>query len=337
MKNMRAVMALQPGKLGLGELPIPTPGRWEALARMDACAICNSTDHKLLMNEFFPGRFPTVLGHEVVGTIVETGKGVKNFKPGDRVFRQHLADEHVPGGRSTWGGFAEYGLVTDEWAKQKLPYDASILPHSQQKLLLDVEAPLATAMITLMETLDCITECGAAPGKSVAVVGSGPVGQAFAMFARLLGAAPVYAFGRRANLSQRFAEVVHCDGYLVNDEETPEAKHLVDQGGFDIVMEAVGSVDAMDRCLRLAGSRGKVYAYGIPPDSNPYRSDQLAHPNVKSMGAKEGRVQKKLVAYIEAGKVILADWVDTCLPLSQYQRAFDLVFEKQANKAVLTP
>jgi threonine dehydrogenase-like Zn-dependent dehydrogenase len=337
MKTMRAVMAVRPGVLGLGELPVPTPGEYEALVRMEACAICNSTDHKLLMNEFFSGAFPTVLGHEVVGTVVALGPRVVNFKPGDRVFRQRLADHHVPGGRSTWGGFAEYGLVSDEWAKQGAPYDAAILPHDQQKLLLNVEAPLATTMITLMETLDCIATYGAAPGKSVAVVGSGPVGQAFAMFAKLLGAGPVVAFGRRASLAQRFAEVSRCDGYVVEAEPSPEVQRIVAQGGFDIVMEAVGSVDAMDRCLALAGSHGKVFAYGIPPDSNPYRPDQLTHPNVQSAGAREGRVQAQLVAYMEAGKVRLQDWMDGCLPLSEFQRGFDLVTQKQANKVVLAP
>jgi threonine dehydrogenase-like Zn-dependent dehydrogenase len=337
MKTMQALLALRPGVLGLGELPIPAPGAFEALVRMEACAICNSTDHKLLINEFFTGVFPTVLGHEVVGTVVETGPKTANFKPGDRVFRQRLADQHVPGGRSTWGGFAEYGIVVDEWAKQGLPYDPALLPHDQQKLLLNIEAPLATTMITLMETLDCITTCGAAPGKSVAIVGSGPVGQAFAMFAKLQGAGPVYAFGRRASLSQRFADVTHCDDYIVHAANDRGVQHIIAQGGFDIVMEAVGSVDAMQQCLDLAGKKGKVFAYGIPPDSHPYRPEQLAHPNVQNVGAKEGRVQARLVEYVNAGKVKLQQWMDVCLPLTEYQRGFNLVTQKQANKVVLAP
>ena len=337
MKTMKAVMALRPGVLGLGELPVPTPGEYEALVRMEACAICNSTDHKLLINEFFSGAFPTVLGHEVVGTVVETGPKVANFKAGDRVFRQRLSDQHVPGGRSTWGGFAEYGVVVDEWAKQGVAYDPAVLPHDQQKLLLNVEAPLATTMITLMETLDCIPTCGAASGKSVAIVGSGPVGQAFAMFAKLQGAGPVYAFGRRASLAQRFADVTHCDDYVIHAAGDKGVQRIIAQGGFDIVMEAVGSVDAMTQCLELAGKKGKVFAYGIPPDSNPYRKDQLAHANVQNAGAKEGRVQARLVAYISAGKVRLQDWMDACLPLEEYQHGFDLVTQKKANKVVLAP
>lgn len=337
MKTMKAVMVARPGELYLGELAVPVPGEYEALVRMDACAICNSTDHKLLMNEFCPGPFPMALGHEVVGTVVETGPKIVNFRPGDRVFRQCLTNSHVPGGCSRWGGFAEYGLIVDQWAKQGAPYDAAILPHCQQKILLNVEASLATAMITLMETLDCLITSGVKPGKSVAVVGSGPVGQAFAMFAKLLGAGPVYAFGRRAGLSKRFTKVTNCDGYVTNANEMPAVKRVVAQGGFDIVMEAVGSVEALELCLTLAGVNGKVFAYGIPPASNPYRNDLLDRPNVLRVGAKEGRVQTVLAAYVEAGKVNLQDWMDVCLPLMEFQRGFDMVIQKQANKVVLMP
>jgi len=333
---MKAVMAPRIGELTLGELDIPVPGEYEALVRMDACAICNSTDHKLMLNEFCPGNFPIVLGHEVVGTVVSVGPKVVNYRPGDRVFRQRLYDKHVPGGRSCWGGFAEYGLVMDEWAKRGVPYGPDSLPHDQQKLLIDVEPALAAGMITLMETLDCIAACGAAPGKSVAIVGSGPVAQAFAMFARLLGASPVFAFGRSARHSARFMRVARSDGY-VTGVYPPDVERIVRAGGFDLVMEAVGSADALQTCIRLAGTNGAVRVYGIAPDSLPYPKELMERPNVKPVGACEGRVQRRLVEFIHRGEVRLEDWVSHKLPMSEYQRGFDMVANKEAYKVVLLP
>jgi len=335
---MKAVMAIRPGELGLGELEMPEPGDYEALVRMDACAICNSTDHKLMTNEFVPGPFPVVLGHEVIGTVTEVGPKVENFKPGDRVFRQRLDNRHVPGeGRSCWGGFAEHGLVTDEWAKQDVPYGPSPLPHPQQKLLLDVEPALATGMVTLMETLDCITTCGAKPGVSVAVVGSGPVGQSLAMFAKLLGAGPVYAFGRNPGHADRIVRVCKVDGYVAGSALPAEVEPIVERGGFDVVVEAVGSADALDTCLRLAGGKGRVCVYGIAPGSSPHRPEQMERPNVSRVGAKEGRVQAQLAEWVNAGRVNLNDWVSHRLPLSDYQRGFDMVAQKKAMKVVLLP
>ena len=335
---MKALMAPQPGELSLGDLEVPVPGQYEALVRMDACAICNPTDHKLMTNEFCPGPFPVVLGHEVIGTVVSVGPDVVNYEPGDRVFRQRLADAHVPGqGRSCWGGFAEHGIVVDRWAKEGVPYGQDSLPSDQQKLQIDVEPAQAAAMVTLMETLDCITNCGAESGKSVAVVGSGPVGQALAMFAKLLGAAPVYGFGRSTKHAPRFEEAVRCDGYVAGTDYPPEVRDILAAGGFDVVVEAVGSVAALETCIALAGERGGAYVYGVAPGSNPFTEEQMALDNVERIGACEGRAQARLVALIEAGDVKLTDWVSHCLPMTAFQRAFDLIARKEGYKVVLLP
>ncbi|MHB0937854.1 MAG: zinc-dependent alcohol dehydrogenase [Armatimonadota bacterium] len=334
---MKALLASAPGVLSLGELETPVPGEYDALVRLDACAFCNSTDHKLLLHDLFTGPLPIALGHESISTVVEVGAKVVNFKPGDRVFRQRLADSHVPGGCSRWGGFAEYALVTDEWARQGKPYGPDALPHDQQKLLLDVAPPLASAMVTLMETLDCAISSGVTPGISFAVVGSGPVGQAFAMFARQLGAGPVYAFGRSAGRAERFARVSGCDGYITGTDFPAEVRRLVDAGGFDLVIEAVGSADALDTALTLGGARGRVCVYGVAPDSNPYRDEQLTRPNVTRVGACEGRAQARMVEMVEQGGVRLEDWVSHVLPMTEYQRALELVTVEKADKVVLVP
>jgi len=216
-------------------------------------------------------------------------------------------------------------------------YGPDHLPHDQQKLLIDVPPAQATAMVTLMETLDCAVSCGVAPGVSFAVVGSGPVGQAFAMFAKLLGAAPVVAFGRNPARADRFAAVSRCDGYVAGADYQPEVRSVIAGGGFDIVLEAVGSPEALDTALALGGSQGRVCVYGVPPDSTPYREEQLARPNVTRVGAREGRAQAKLVEFIESGGVHLEDWVSNILQLTEYERAFEKVTIQKADKVVLIP
>lgn len=334
---MRVVMATAKGRVEVRDIPTPMPGEFEALVRMEACAICNSTDWKLLDGEFCAGAFPMALGHEVVGEVVEVGPGVKNFAPGDRVFRQRLADEHVGyGGRSTWGGMAEYGLVTDEWARQGVAYGPA-LPHDQQKLLLDVEPALAAGMVTLMECCDCMAVCGARAGASVAVVGSGPVGQALAMFARLLGAGPVWAFGRSGRAAERFLAVAGADGYVGGREWPGAVRGIVGAGGFDVVVEAVGSAEALDTCAALAGERGRVKVYGVAPASAPHGAEQSRAGNVAYVGAREGRVQGQVAAWVRDGQIDLNDWVSHRFDLEQCGQAFEMVREKKAFKAVLLP
>ena len=335
---MRAVMALELGKVGLGTLPVPTPEAYEALVRMEACAICNSTDHKVIENEFHPGPFPSVLGHEVISTVVEVGPKVQNFQVGDRVFRQRLDERHLPPGtRSNWGGFAEYGIVTDRWAQEGVPYGPTSLPHDQQKLLLDVSPALAAGMVTLMETLDAAVHTCITAVTSVAVVGSGPVAQAFATFAKLLGAAPVYAFGRTSRYAERFARVVGCDGYVMGTEYPREVERIIADGGFDIVIEAVGSLEALHSSLALAGARGLVHVYGIAPESLPFAPAERRLPQVRTLGAVEGRAQAQLVDFINAGALRLEDWVSHVFPLDECVRAFAMVKQHECLKAVLVP
>ena len=337
---MKGVIARKPGaEVTLGEITEPVPGEYEALVRMDACGICNSTDYKLVQNKFVPGSFPIVPGHEVVGTVVETGKRVKYFKPGDRVFRQRLHGMVEPDGiRSVWGGFAEFGLITDEWARQDIPYGPEHYPGDQQKLLIDVEPAQAAAMITLMETLDCtVNNCGVKTGQTVAVVGTGPVGQAFALFAGLSDADSVHVFGRTDRYMERFQQISKCDSFTIGEDYAADARRILDRGGFDVVIEAVGSPDALSKGVELAGHKGTVYVYGVTDTEHPYPEDIMALNNVKQVGATEGRVQQRLVDLIEAGKVDLGDWVSHIFPLAACQQGFDLVFNKEALKVVLTP
>ncbi len=336
---MKAVMAIQPGVLAMGDLPMPEPGEYEALVRMDACSICNSTDHKLLHGEFFSGTFPVVLGHEVVSTVVEVGPRVEHFRPGDRVFRQRLGDHHVPGeGRSCWGGFAEYGLVIDEWARQGVAYGPDPLPHDQQRLLADIDPAAATVMITLMETLDCCITCGVTAHSAVAVVGTGPVALATAKCAKLLGAAPVVVFGRRPEHADRFHRIGGADDYVAARPWDAQVNRIVKQGGFDVVIEAVGSVEALDLAIELAGGEGRVGVYGIAPGSAGYRESQLQRSNVALVrGVKEGRRQAQLLAWIDAGRLALDEWITHRVPMTAYRQAFDLAHQGDTLKVVMLP
>jgi len=68
----------------LVDLPLPEPGDNEILIKIQACGICHSD--AFVKEGLFPGiEYPRVPGHEVVGTIEETGKNVTKWKEGQRV------------------------------------------------------------------------------------------------------------------------------------------------------------------------------------------------------------------------------------------------------------
>ena len=95
--TMKAVIFERPGQYAVVDKPIPKIRQSnEMLIRIDACSICG-TDMQILKNPPGIAAAPGVtIGHEMVGTVVEVGDGVKNFKAGDRV----TADNNVPARRA---------------------------------------------------------------------------------------------------------------------------------------------------------------------------------------------------------------------------------------------
>jgi threonine dehydrogenase-like Zn-dependent dehydrogenase len=332
---MKGLFVVAENQLDIFELPEPKIGPFEALVQVEACAICNSTDHKLITGEFFSGTFPMLLGHESVGRVIQVGKQVRSFRVGDRVLRTTLRDEHVPftGGRSCWGGFVEKAIVTDVWAEKGLPYNA--FPHPQQIVPPEIPPAEATLLITLKETLNCLENTDVQPGQSLAVVGSGPVAQALTMFAKLKGIAPLVVFGRNPAWGETFIRL-GADAYVTGDDLPDIVQAIRRKGGFDRVIEAVGSRIALRRSLQVTGPHGRLNIYGVTPESESYLSDDESDPRVFRGEVAEAKAHIQVLAWIAEGRIRLGDWVSVVLPWSQYRQAFEMVFGKRANKVVLT-
>src|SRR5512139_515755 len=83
--TMRAMVLVSAGApLQAMELAVPAPGPAQVLIEIDTCGVCR-TDVHIADGELRRPKLPLVLGHEIVGTIVQSGKGVQGFSPGDRV------------------------------------------------------------------------------------------------------------------------------------------------------------------------------------------------------------------------------------------------------------
>jgi len=260
---------------------------------------------------------------------------VRHFQVGDLVLRSTLRDEHVPfpGGRSCWGGFVEKGIVTDVWAEKEVEY--SQLSHPQQIVPAAIPAVEAVAMITLKETLSCLENSEVEPGHSLAIVGTGPVAQALTMFARLYDIHPVVVFGRRPEWAGLF-ERLGADGYAAGEAWPAEVRQIMADGGFDRAIEAAGNREALSRCLQVVSPAGKVNLYGIPPQSASYLAADQADRRVFRSRVAEAETHGKLLDWIQAGEIRLAEWISHQLPWTEFQRGFEMTEHKTANKVVLT-
>ncbi|MGA2506401.1 MAG: zinc-dependent alcohol dehydrogenase family protein [Chitinispirillaceae bacterium] len=110
--------------LKLREVPVPKPGKGELLIKVQACGVCR-TDIHILDGELEHPKLPLVPGHEIVGTVVAVGPGVKKTKKGERVGvpwlgytcgkctyckkgQENLCDNALFTGYTKNGGYAEY-------------------------------------------------------------------------------------------------------------------------------------------------------------------------------------------------------------------------------------
>lgn len=129
---MRA-MILDGGRhdLDLRDLPRPVPAADQILIQVRACGVCR-TDLHVVDGELPHPKLPLVPGHEIVGTVIETGSGVARFRPGDRVGvpwlgwtcgrcrfcrggRENLCDQARFTGYQVDGGYAELTLADERY------------------------------------------------------------------------------------------------------------------------------------------------------------------------------------------------------------------------------
>ncbi|MFY9751137.1 MAG: alcohol dehydrogenase catalytic domain-containing protein [Candidatus Acidiferrales bacterium] len=249
-------------------VPIPEIGEGEVLFRVAACGICG-TDIKKIHHGFVAP--PQILGHELAGTVVQIGRGVTKFKPGDRVVSFH----HVPCGTCFYcerklfsqcagykktgltagfdpngGGFAEY-VRAMPWVVER---GMIALPHG-------VTFEDATFVEPVNTCLKAVRKARVALGETVLVIGQGPIGLLLMLLAKIEGG-EVYTSdpmaGRRA-ASVRFGAKEAFDPTSGNLLE--EIRRRTGGRGADAVLLAVPNPSLVSEALAIARPGGRVLLF----------------------------------------------------------------------------
>ena len=125
---MQAMVLKAPGQpLRAMQVPVPTPGPEQVLIQVRACGVCR-TDLHILDGELKQPKLPLILGHQIVGRVVQAGERVDRFRSGERVGvpwlgytdgtcryclrgQENLCDNPLFTGYTIDGGFAEYAVA----------------------------------------------------------------------------------------------------------------------------------------------------------------------------------------------------------------------------------
>ncbi|NLG50723.1 MAG: alcohol dehydrogenase catalytic domain-containing protein [Chloroflexi bacterium] len=339
---MKAAVVEGPNQLVVRDVPMPTMGPYDALVRIEACSICNATDRKIVERQFVTSiPVPLVLGHESVGTIIQVGERVRRYKPGQRVLRPGVTyDYDKVGIASAWGGFAQYGLVTDMAAllDDQPDHPVNGMWPKQQIIPEYLDPVEATAIITLKETLFAIRAADVNRTTRTAIVGTGPVARSFIFWAHWIGVPYLAVLGR----SQRWCEEcidLGADSYMVIEDRTEEETSAKSPwGSFDRVIDAVGSNEALESALALVSPTGLVGNYGVPEEDDAegimVRAARESGRIIR-LPVREEDVHDEVLSLIENGTVVLRDWISHRLPLEQINEGFAMLARREAFKVVI--
>ena len=338
-------------EIAYDSVPDPRPeAPGDAIVRVEIAGLCGSDLH------VYHGRergldAGTVLGHELVGEVVEVGSGVRAFRVGDPVVspfttscggcfycRRGLTARceqgqlfgWVEGGEGLHGAQAE--LVRVPLADSTLVRVPDGAPAEEALFAGDILATgLFAADLAAVEA-----------GSTVAVVGCGPVGMMAVLAAREAGAATVYAID---SLPERLGLVERLGAQgldFTQADAVAELRAATEGRGADSVLEAVGSPEATRLAADLVRPGGTIAAVGVHTEEQLAFSPLEAYD--KNLSYRAGRCparhyMERALAIVEQGKYDLASLISHRLPLAEGVHAYDL-FARRAEgctKVILRP
>lgn len=229
-----------PEVLQLAELPTPAPGPNQILVRVHAAGV-NPIDYKLRQTGalgFGPGK---VLGFDAAGTVAETGPGVADFQPGDRVF--YSPDFSLP------GAYAQFNLV-----------HAHLVAPMPANLSFEQAAVIPLAGMTAWDGL--FTRGGLALGQTALITAAnGGVGSIALQLAKAAGAFVLATCSTRTAAFVQSIPTACGQGpdRLLNyqTDNWPELIKTQCPQGLDLVYDCAGQ-DVVSRCIPLMKPLGRI-------------------------------------------------------------------------------
>jgi S-(hydroxymethyl)glutathione dehydrogenase/alcohol dehydrogenase len=364
----RAAVAFEAKKpLEIVEVDLEGPKEGEVMVEVKATGVCH-TDEFTLSGADPEGLFPTILGHEGAGIVVEVGSGVKSLKKGD-----HVIPLYTPECRE-----CEYCLnpKTNLCQKIRVTQGQGLMPDGTSRFShkgkmirhymgtstfsnFTVLPEIALAKIREDAPFDkvCYVGCGVTtgigavintakvePGANCVVFGLGGIGLNVLQGLRLVGARMIVgvdlnpereAWGKRFGMTH-FVNPSKVEGDLV--------KHLVDLtgGGADYSFECIGNVKVMRTALECAHKGwGQSIIIGVAGSgqeisTRPFQLVTGRSWRGTAFGGARGRTDvPKIVDWYMDGKIQIDPMITHQMPLKDINKAFDLIHEGKSIRSVV--
>jgi alcohol dehydrogenase len=309
---MKALVYHGPGKRSWDTVPNPTiQSPTDAIVKIDTATICG-TDLHILKGDVPAVKPGTILGHEAVGTIVETGAAVTNFHIGDHVLVSCITScgscrfcKEARYGQCTGGGGWIFGHLINglqaEYAR--VPFADNSLYKIPAGLTDEQVLFLSDILPTSFEV--GVLNGGVRPGDTVAIVGAGPIGLAAVMTAKLYTPARIVVIdldnGRLAKAKEFGADVTINNGI---EDAVKRVFELTGGLGADVAIEAVGIPATFELAAELIRAGGTLANVGVHGKPATLHLEKLWIKDVTiTTGLVDSRTIPQLLSLIAGGRL----------------------------------
>lgn len=365
MKTQAAV-AFEAGKpLEICDVELQGPKKGEVLVELKATGVCH-TDAFTLSGEDPEGVFPSILGHEGAGIVVEVGPSVSSVKAGDHViplytaecrkceFCLHPKTNLCQAVRETQG----QGLMPDGTSRfslngKPLMHYMGCSTFSNYTVLPEIS--LAKVRKDAPFDKICYIGCGVTTGigavifqakveigSTVAVFGLGGIGLNVIQGSKLAGASRIIGVdinSDRESLGKKFG--------MTDFINPTKVDNVVDQiiqitGGVDYSFECIGNVDVMRQALECCHKGwGESYIIGVAGagqeiSTRPFQLVTGRSWKGTAFGGARGRTDvPKIVDWYMDQKINIDDLITHSMKLEDINKAFDLMHSGESIRSVV--
>jgi len=264
---MKAAVVRQ-NDIRVEDVPKPQAGPGEVIIEVKYCGVCGSDVHR-----FAAGGFPdgAILGHEPYGVVAEVGKGVTEWRGGERV----VAIAYDPCRQCRWCRQGEYQLCLNKYwiGLGANPGGFAEYVKARSVMLLHVPDEVTDRAAALTEplavALHAVRTAHINLGDTAVVIGAGPIGLLVTQCLRVAGARAIgvveIAPGRAQLAARLGADKVFTPG---SDDWVAEVTRSL-AAEPDVVFECAGAVQTLQDAAELVRPRGKIMLVGVSLEPVP--------------------------------------------------------------------
>ncbi len=341
MEKIKAVQIVKPEELRIIEMDMPRiDEKNNVLVKIRAAGICGS-DVGIYHGANAAATYPRVIGHEMVGEVVETGPSAKKVKVGDRVIidqvtacghcyacrhgRPNVCQHLAVRGVHIDGGYREYMAVPDT--------DCYLLPD-----FLRYEDAVLIEPTTI--AIQACSRADIQPDDEVLIMGMGALGSRMLSIAKISGAKITVADIVDDKLQEALANgASHAVNLLKEDLAAKMKEYTTDAYGPTLSIDCACTKDSLGTLIRVAGNASRVITMGFSVSPTEVTNFGITSKELDIRGSRlQNRKFQTAIDLVKEGKVDLDHKISHTFPMFEAQKAFDFndTRDPSIRKIVLT-